>query len=895
MIPSQREIQGKLEILRSDGETWEDVSDYLTSVSIQCGDVSSVGTGALGVDDVVRYMEFTLHNNRLFMWWWDASIARDETYVLGDETDVIGDETDGAEVWIRLLFGAGESNNVTFSPLDLYSSFNTHNGSYDALLWPNRLVRFYARVLSDRVAGAWTTDSGWIPMFYGYLGQSIRTEGPTVTCECRDLARKLQRCFVETKREYGSSEGVAVETVMQSILDDNSTGVTLYYSGASGFAVRPYELEHKSVWDALQDLVSQFGWYLGYKYDAGWKPTLLNPPTDKTAETADFTYDYTTDFHIQALDITDEHVRNAVQVVYRDISTGRRESVTVTDATSISNYGRLAMQIEQDEASHIDTSTEATALANAALNSLKDLVSTTRIEMPFEPTLDVFAGVNIYDPRIATQSQFYGVNSVRHDLDFAQARFRTEFTGQGRVIAGFRRWLDKEARPGSWGNPTSVGGVIGAQRGATLVVAASDTPLSSRVAADYACSGSSDEDIINSALTSLSGGGKIVLLEGTYNIDGPINMVSNATLEGQGDSTLIWIANNASSAADAFVFSSVSNAELRYMKVDGNKANQTNEHVAVNMSNSDNNIVESLYITNMSYGGLYLDASDNNQFRSIDITGSDDHSVYITGSSENKLQYISITNSGLNGVCVQSSNITVLENLTVTAPTWDCVNIYNSENTVVSRCVLTGGIHGVGYSTAAPNTKIIACTISNSSGQGISLPRECVVTGNTVSGCTDEGIYVLGGSMKNASVTENVVFENKAGIYMWSLASGSVSNNQCYLNNQAGIFLSDCTSVQVSGNECHSNSQETNNYYANIYLLGNDDDCSIRNNICRKGSETNKPAYGIAIADASCNDNLVSGNDCRNGGVTAGIIDLGTNTRIGENRNNDGTWSNVPN
>lgn len=59
--------------------------------------------------------------------------------------------------------------------------------------------------------------------------------------------------------------------------------------------------------------------------------------------------------------------------------------------------------------------------------------------------------------------------------------------------------------------------------------------------ADYYCSGTNDQAVTNNAISSLpSTGGKIVLLEGTYNISGQINVNKpNVTICGMGNSTVL--------------------------------------------------------------------------------------------------------------------------------------------------------------------------------------------------------------------------------------------------------------------------------------------------------------------------------------------------------------------
>ncbi|MDI6872106.1 MAG: hypothetical protein QME79_12335 [Bacillota bacterium] len=299
----------------------------------------------------------------------------------------------------------------------------------------------------------------WVTLFHGYLGDNIQTDGPTVTCLCRDLAKRLQNCYIETSREYGSEAGTPAETVIQQIIDDNlgAGQVTLYCPVSPGFMIKPYTVEYVTVWDAIQQVAAQIGWFLGYRWDSAtgqFRLTLMEPPRTKSAATVDFVLDYTDDFYAEELDITDADVRNAIKVTYRNSATGQRASVTVEDAASIAEYGCRAMQIEEADTSLIDTQAEAQALANAALADLKDLTATTRIEMPFLPTMDVFSGIVIHDPRVSSTDDFFGVESVLHTLEFPDGDdekilTRTEVVAAGRVVGAHAKWIRMEARPGA--------------------------------------------------------------------------------------------------------------------------------------------------------------------------------------------------------------------------------------------------------------------------------------------------------------------------------------------------------------------------------------------------------------------------------------------------------------
>src|SRR5690606_21163569 len=190
---------------------------------------------------------------------------------------------------------------------------------------------------------------------------------------------------------------------------------------------------------------------------------LMEPPRNKDASTADFHFSWEDDIYTQDLEITDRDIRNIVTVTFRNSATGDRESVTVRDTDSIATYGPRAMQIEEGDTSLIDTPAEAQRLANAALADLKDMTATTQLQMPLLPTLDVFSGIVVTDPRLSSTDDFFGVESVRHTLDFEARQFRTEAAAAGRVIGGHHRWLRMQTRPAQ-AAPPSAEGVAGGGR-----------------------------------------------------------------------------------------------------------------------------------------------------------------------------------------------------------------------------------------------------------------------------------------------------------------------------------------------------------------------------------------------------------------------------------------------
>src|SRR5690606_7926277 len=308
----------------------------------------------------------------------------------------------------------------------------------------------------------------WRTIFHGLLGDVIRTEGPIVKCETRDLAKRLQDTYIlpEMVRPYDSTVAIPAEELMQNLLDDvlGRRQVTLYFPGGTEDDPRPISespgwmvypkaeiWEFKSLWDALQYIAAQFGWFLGYRWHKNTRRMqliLMEPPREKDAVTADFHLSWKDDVYSALLEITDRDVRNIIVGTFWNRDTEQRVTMMVRDEDSIAEFGPRAAQIDEGDTSLIDTPEEMERLLLAALHDLKDLSGTTQIEMPLLPEMDVFAGIVLDDPRVSSDPLFYGVESVRHTLDFEAGRFRTEIVGAGRVIGSRVRWLQMQTRPG---------------------------------------------------------------------------------------------------------------------------------------------------------------------------------------------------------------------------------------------------------------------------------------------------------------------------------------------------------------------------------------------------------------------------------------------------------------
>jgi hypothetical protein len=222
------------------------------------------------------------------------------------------------------------------------------------------------------------TAGDWREVFRGRIDE-LSLENDPISFTGRDLAGALVRAEIEVERGYGSDAGVPVETVLQSILTDNATGVTLYVPVATGAVFGRFKQKKGPVLSAIRELVLRIGWDVRYLWDSGtgaFRFTLIKP--NRTASTSLWTFQPKDIKKVTRLSQSVHDVRNVVSLSYYNRSvldaSGKPtlSYVTATDAASIATYGRSVMRLAEDEDSPIDSAGEAQTMADAARDDLKD-------------------------------------------------------------------------------------------------------------------------------------------------------------------------------------------------------------------------------------------------------------------------------------------------------------------------------------------------------------------------------------------------------------------------------------------------------------------------------------------------------------------------------------------
>lgn len=279
-----------------------------------------------------------------------------------------------------------------------------------------------------------------------------------------------------------------------------------------------------------------------------------------------------------------------------------------------------------------------------------------------------------------------------------------------------------------------------AMRSATIVVGASNSKYHSANihSVDYECTGTNDQTVINNAISALpSTGGKIVLLEGTYNISGQINVNKpNVTICGMGNSTVLqrkFDGNNV-------IYVTSANCELAYFKVDGDSATYTNTancniqtygagyqniHDITTVNATDCGIK----IRNVChYSNIYNISADGNKI-----------GILFDGTTGAKICKNTVTNSTATGILLSwnTRDCVVAENVVDTATTYGiCI-----ENT--STCV----------------RNVVANNVVRNSATNIYVNNSYnIVACNMVEPETGQKTIHIGSSGKYNSVTGNYIY-----------------------------------------------------------------------------------------------------------------------------------------
>lgn len=382
--------------------------------------------------------------------WRDMTALEGRDWVRGA---TINEDVDQPVAQATVTFTRGEDA-YNLAPLDTASIFNAASTGYAPLLGEGRpfIIEFASMPLG---MAARSTD--WRERFRGRIDR-VSTSDNTVTVTGRDLGGYIADAFIESERTYGSTAGVAVQTVMQSILTDNGVGsFGLYTPVNPSWNLGPFTQKSEPALDALRTLATQLGWDVRFRWrsDTGaWALTLAAP--DRSRSTLDWTFTPNLYRMLGPVESGVEDVRNVWDVVYSDrndldaAGVPKRKTVTVQDSVSVAKYGRRWARITEASSSNINTSTEATRLGNAALADMATPAVTADLEVQgahwhlelgdlvrLAPNAVQLVGTNV-------DAAVYSLTLAVGDGGEAKTTLRL----RGKPSASVREWLIRDARPG---------------------------------------------------------------------------------------------------------------------------------------------------------------------------------------------------------------------------------------------------------------------------------------------------------------------------------------------------------------------------------------------------------------------------------------------------------------
>ena len=355
-------------------------------------------------------------------------------------------------------------------------------------------------------------------------------------------------------------------------------------------------------------------------------------------------------------------------------------------------------------------------------------------------------------------------DSVKAFLQYLLGKVKDYFTDLLDVPHSYQGQAGKVLKVKQTEDGLEFGEAGGGRRTATKIVAANDSL--DKTMADYVCDGTADQEEINAAINALpTFGGRVLLLEGTYNISSPITILkNNVTLEGQGAGTKLFLVNGANCNVIQVGNGSIALEGIRIanLRIDGNKANQTKTVYGILFYGASGylitkSIIENCIVENCYDCGIFLYYSNNNTITGNQANSNSSNGIRLDLSNNNTITGNQVDSNEEEGMSFNSSH----------------------NNTVTGNQVNSNGLDGISFEYSNNNT----------------------ITGNQANSNTNPGIY-LNSSHNNTVIGNQVNSNNYDGIRLYSASYNTIIGNRCSGNAIYGINIatSDCNNNLVVKN-----------------------------------------------------------------------------------------------
>jgi hypothetical protein len=333
----------------------------------------------------------------------------------------------------------------SLSPLRTDSPVNVSGAAVDVY----RRVKAYIATVTGARPTALSTD--WKLKFDGVTDRVSMPDDDTEVLTCRDKGAYLIDQWIpygETRdviQLYFNGRAQPLSSVINSLLlyaPISGVAETVYVPTDPGYTVTSFPMKFESVMSAIQRAAAlavcdfRFAWH---EASGTYKPTLFVP--DRAPSGTSTTFASSGIKGWQRFDRDRLGVRNHIIVSYRPSNSTSRRTAEVSDATSIVDFGHRMLAIQEADDSAIDSSSEATAMANLILADVKDpkaegevqLLADWRVELN---DYDTFADNKYFD--IAQDLAIVGIKHVMQPNSQC-----TYLTVRGTPSAGYRRWIER--------------------------------------------------------------------------------------------------------------------------------------------------------------------------------------------------------------------------------------------------------------------------------------------------------------------------------------------------------------------------------------------------------------------------------------------------------------------
>lgn len=287
------------------------------------------------------------------------------------------------------------------------------------------------------------TDADWHTVFDGYIDTVDWTINP-IALECRDRGALLQDVWFKTTDvvpDTGANIQTALETLIDTLYPDVTDTLWVPAPPDPAVIVGAFRYDIEPGLDALVRVAQIIGWDLRYRYSDGdrrFRLCFRDPGRNKTQP--DFTIGAANYFDVKQMKIDRTGVRNDVTIWFG--ASGSRDKITLSDAVSITRYGRRSMVIQEASDSPIATAADATRMATLILADIDGPLADKQVEMPYFWPIELQDRVRFSANLVHSDTDLdLAITGYKHSLTLTESR--TVLTARGQPAGSYWNWLSR--------------------------------------------------------------------------------------------------------------------------------------------------------------------------------------------------------------------------------------------------------------------------------------------------------------------------------------------------------------------------------------------------------------------------------------------------------------------